>query len=140
MAEGKNNEQLKQQAIANLATSRAQLSREWNRLQHDLGPKQVMQRAVKRHKPALVGIAAVAGLLVGLWAIRRKPVARLPRFRDEGMSAPAAKVAGLGVMGLIVQAAIPLILKSISPGLILDLIEKRRRGPQATGPGERQQS
>ena len=114
MATEKTREQLREEAIASLAASRAEIGGEMQRLRSELSPKAVMHRVVDHHKGAVVGTAGVVGLaslFLIIRRIRRGPaVGKTPSRHIAGN--PVEPKVGSQVLRVLVGSLLPVLLKS----------------------------
>ena len=72
MANNKNNEKLRQQALSTLAEGRAEISAEVHRLRQHLSPLRVLRRVVDRHTGLVVFLAITAGIIPAMLVFRNK--------------------------------------------------------------------
>lgn len=128
MANKKNNEELKQQALRSIAQGRAEISAEVRHIRKQLSPARLMHRMVDRRPGRAVILALVAGILPALFLFRGKrppPPARSSLKLQEITIPPkpllgAVLLAALGVMGksialnLIKSSILPRVLDSIA--------------------------
>lgn len=127
MAQGKDNEKLKADAIASLAASRSEISDGWHRLKEEVSPRHVMHAMWDRHMAVVLGSAVAVGL-GGVLLVGRRSHAPKAAAMSERTSSPPPKKARLGMLSILVQAMIPILIKStITPGLIQSIMAKRRR-------------
>lgn len=130
MADEKSNKALKAEAIGKLSESRAEISSDLRWVKHALQPKRVIYRMIERHKAMVViGGAATVGLAtLHLFSRVNSPGPRHTRHERKPTKA------GPGLIGILLQASIPLLIKSVvRPGLIQSLIE-RGHNPSGSSP------
>ncbi len=136
MAKEKNNEELRRQAIRNLAASRAEISEEIRWVQYQLNPKRLLHRAMNRHKPLAVGIASAVGLAAVQLLVRRKrPDHRIESplpLRSFSRPKPDARS---HLWGVVARAVFPAVVNSIvSP--LLKFLNHPDRGNPSNGLGD----
>ena len=135
MAEKKNPEEVRREALIALEQGRAGLSAEVRSLRHDLNPANAAHSLVQKHPTALIGVAAGVGLLLAWLCTRRKSsvlsrdVKRFTAAAERAAhAARAARAASSAtplsfvgdLVGLSAKTAIPLLGK-----LLLERLRRR---------------
>lgn len=114
MAAQQDTQELKRQAIANLAASRAEVSAEMRHLREDMNPKAFLCRATHRHKAAVVCAAVGTAAATALLVYRHKHPAPGKRIRSALRSRTPEK-SGITsqIVRLLAGALVPALIKSV---------------------------
>ena len=134
MAHNTNHQELKQQALASLAQSRAEISAEVHRLRHQLSPTRVAHRVVDKYPGRVMMLAFAVGIIPALIIFRKRPLPLYPTRPVKIYNAPPPKpfltTLLVGAFGILARTIAPTLIKSsVIPQLLNSLTKNQAHAP-----------
>ena len=138
MAHDTNHQELKQQALASLTQSRAEIGAEVHRLRHQLSPTRVAHRVVDKYPKRVMMLAFVVGIIPALVIFRKKPQPLYPTRPVKIYNAPPPKpfltTLLVGAVGILARTVAPTLIKSSVIPQLLNSLTKNQ--PRVAGPAK----
>ena len=113
MAEKRDDESIRREALRNVEEGRVEIDQEIRALKEKLNPAHAARRLVKEHPIPLYAAAAVSGLLVA-WLLfpRKHPLEKTTqKFTPSPLPQPASPARHLGMLAL--KTGIPFVVRSL---------------------------
>jgi hypothetical protein len=134
MANNRNHEELKQQALRSLAEGRGEISAEVRRLRRHLSPARVLRRVVDRHTVLVVLLAISAGIVPAVLVFR-------DRRSDDRKRAPVVvsvpRPPPKSVLGALLLGTLGVLARTITPALVKSAIKFQISRTGRTSPASR---